>query len=256
MNTRKKMEMRRFGRMLGLLCLCRHPAACRSGNRTAGSDRTAGCIQWHPGLLHDRQLGQQPAAGQVRRHAPASRGAKQSGTILSGGRNRIRSRTRVRTITTSSCGEYSEQMHSDLPTAGTMLRGYVQVNNGTDTASCGGTLQPVCDATFNTLVPDPIHYLGPIIVAQRDRPVRIKFTNLLPMAPAGDLFIPVNESVMGAGTGPATRGGTRGGGAPCDNTVEGNTCAKLHPEPRCHPPAWRPHPLDQRRYSPPVDHAV
>ena len=61
-------------------------------------------------------------------------------------------------------------MHSDLPP--TTLRGYVQVN-------AAGT--PIA----------PIHYLGPVIVATRDRPVRIKFTNKLPTGAGGNLFIPV-----------------------------------------------------------------
>src|SRR3989339_29421 len=84
--------------------------------------------------------------------------------------------------------EYSEKMHSDLPA--TKLRGYVQLNNGTDANSA------------NTIIPAPIHYLGPTIVAKRDRPVRIKFTNMLPTGAAGDLFLPVDTSVMGAGMGP------------------------------------------------------
>lgn len=84
--------------------------------------------------------------------------------------------------------EYTEQLHSDLPP--TTLRGYVQVNNGTDAQG------------NNTLVPDPIHYLGPTIFAQKDRPVRVKFTNALPTGEDGDLFIPVDTSVMGAGMGP------------------------------------------------------
>jgi FtsP/CotA-like multicopper oxidase with cupredoxin domain len=83
--------------------------------------------------------------------------------------------------------QFAEKMHSDMPA--TTLRGYVQVNHGTD-----GT-------GHNTLEPDPIHYLGPFIVARKDRPVRIKFTNKLPIGEAGDLFIPVDTSVMGAGKG-------------------------------------------------------
>jgi len=97
--------------------------------------------------------------------------------------------------------QYNEQMHSDLPAPGTLLRGYVQVNKGTDTANCGGGL-PACTAANNTLTPDAVRYLGPTIVAQRDRPVRIKFTNKLGTGAAGDLFIPVDTTVMGAGEGP------------------------------------------------------
>jgi len=61
-------------------------------------------------------------------------------------------------------------------------------------------------------VDDP-HFLGPIIVAQgrvhglgaagNSRPVRIKFYNLLPAGTGGNLFIPVDETVMGSGVGPA-----------------------------------------------------
>ncbi|MDU0457322.1 MAG: multicopper oxidase domain-containing protein [Geobacteraceae bacterium] len=121
--------------------------------------------------------------------------------------------------------EFNERMHSDLPLPGTKLRGYRQTNFGTDTSACGGQLQPPCDANFNTLVPDPVHQLGPTIIADRDRPVRIKFTNSLPTGSGGDLFIPVDTSVMGAGTGPAYMGTVRGDGTPCDNTIEPNTCA-------------------------------
>jgi len=74
--------------------------------------------------------------------------------------------------------EYSEKLHSDLPP--TRLRGYVQLNLGTD----------------------EIHYLGPLIRARRGRPVRIKFVNQLPPGEAGDLFLPVDTSTTGAGTGP------------------------------------------------------
>ncbi len=77
--------------------------------------------------------------------------------------------------------EYSEQVHPDLPP--TKLRGYVQFN------------------TRDATVSKP-NVLGPTIVAQRDRPVRIKFTNKLPTGSGGDLFIPVDTTVMGAGTGP------------------------------------------------------
>ncbi len=84
--------------------------------------------------------------------------------------------------------EYSEQLHSDLPP--TLLRGYVQTNKGTD------------ESGNNTIEPDPIHYLGPTVFAQKDRPVRVKFTNALPTGEGGDLFIPVDKSYMGAGEGP------------------------------------------------------
>jgi len=74
--------------------------------------------------------------------------------------------------------EYTEKMHSDLP--GTRLRGYVQTNG------------PIS-------VP---HYMGPLIIAQSGVPVRVKFTNKLPTGAGGDLFLPVDTTMMGAGTGP------------------------------------------------------
>ncbi|KUO77474.1 MAG: hypothetical protein APF77_06335 [Clostridia bacterium BRH_c25] len=49
---------------------------------------------------------------------------------------------------------------------------------------------------------DSPHYMGPAIIATRDIPVRIKFYNLLPTRAGGDLFIPVDTTVMGAGHGP------------------------------------------------------
>jgi FtsP/CotA-like multicopper oxidase with cupredoxin domain len=76
--------------------------------------------------------------------------------------------------------EYTEQMHTDLPP--TTHRGYVQEVNG--------------------VAVDTPHFLGPVIVSTRDRPVRIKFTNRLPVGEAGDLFVPVDTTVMGAGMGP------------------------------------------------------
>jgi len=78
-------------------------------------------------------------------------------------------------------GQFSEQLHSDMEP--TLLRGYRQTN----------TSDPAVSA---------FHYLGPLIVAQRDRPVRIKFTNNLPTGVGGNLFIPVDTTLMGAGEGP------------------------------------------------------
>jgi len=76
-------------------------------------------------------------------------------------------------------GEYTQQMHSDLLNP-TTLRGYRQVN-------MGGS---------------PYSYLGPAIVVQKDTPVRIKFINSLPTGEGGNLFIPVDSTVMGSGAGP------------------------------------------------------
>ncbi|HEY3356767.1 MAG TPA: putative Ig domain-containing protein, partial [Polyangia bacterium] len=78
-------------------------------------------------------------------------------------------------------GQYTEKMHTDLQP--TTLRGYRQANT--------------TDATVSRF-----HYLGPLIVAQKGRPVRIKFTNRLPTGAGGALFLPVDTTAMGAGMGP------------------------------------------------------
>jgi FtsP/CotA-like multicopper oxidase with cupredoxin domain len=97
--------------------------------------------------------------------------------------------------------QYRERMHSDLPalnnadkmaatSGGTLLRGYRQIN------------------TANADLRTP-HYLGPLIIAQKNRPVRIKFTNSLPTtANGGNLFIPVDTTIMGSGPGPKFDNGT------------------------------------------------
>jgi FtsP/CotA-like multicopper oxidase with cupredoxin domain len=72
-------------------------------------------------------------------------------------------------------GDYFEKLHSDLPP--TKLRGYRQVGS-------------------------PYHYLGPLIIAQKDRAVRVKFTNSIATGSAGDIFLPVDTTLMGAGMGP------------------------------------------------------
>jgi FtsP/CotA-like multicopper oxidase with cupredoxin domain len=100
--------------------------------------------------------------------------------------------------------QYREQMHSDLPP--TLLRGYVQLSTTVvpgaqlplSNAMLDGTTAPIAGYTGV----DKPSYLGPVISAQRDRPVRILFRNLLPTGVAGDLFIPVDTTVMGSGMGP------------------------------------------------------
>ena len=69
----------------------------------------------------------------------------------------------------------------------TTVRGYVEYLNGA----------PVGTPT----------YLGPVILAHRDVPVRVTFVNELTSAD-GDLFLPVDTTYMGAGTGPAAMGPT------------------------------------------------
>lgn len=81
-------------------------------------------------------------------------------------------------------GEYAAQMMNAGQPA-TKLLGYRQVNMN--------------DPPQNANV---FSYLGPLIVADRDRPVRIKFINSLSTGGNGDLFLPVDTTVMGSGEGP------------------------------------------------------
>ena len=82
--------------------------------------------------------------------------------------------------------QYTEKLHSDLPA--TMLRGYRQINTPSH-------------------VPSAPQYMGPLIIASSKVPVRVKFVNSLGsvtdtnLGTSGNLFIPEDKSVMGAGQG-------------------------------------------------------
>ena len=161
--------------------------------------------------------------------------------------------------------QYQEQMHSDLPA--TLLRGYVQLS----TSVVLGEQVPLANVLLdNTTVPivgftgvTPPHYLGPTIVATKDRPVRVLFRNLLPTGIAGDLFIPVDTTVMGAGPGPLMDM-SMGEADPLNPMcgmgydMDGNRISK---DPDCYSEnraTLHLHggitPLDQRRHAAPVDH--
>jgi FtsP/CotA-like multicopper oxidase with cupredoxin domain len=73
--------------------------------------------------------------------------------------------------------EYHQKLHSDLPPS--KLRGYRDLGPGSTGTN---------------------NYLGPLIIAQRDRSVRLWFTNMLPAN--SSLFLPVDTTYMGAGMGP------------------------------------------------------
>jgi FtsP/CotA-like multicopper oxidase with cupredoxin domain len=113
--------------------------------------------------------------------------------------------------------QHREQLNSSLPAQGTLLREYVQLETP-DNASWSkhiplvnhlldGTTTPALmpDGSQAYGVDDP-HYLGPIIQASKDRPVRLVFYNLLPTGVDGDLFLPVDTTFMGAGMGPGEMG--------------------------------------------------
>jgi FtsP/CotA-like multicopper oxidase with cupredoxin domain len=109
--------------------------------------------------------------------------------------------------------EFTQKMHSNLTAS--KLRGYVQLSTsvvpGAQVAltNPGGSaiLLPNGSQAYGVDIP---RYLGPTIVAQKDKPVRIKFYNLLPTGMGGDLFLPVDTTVMGAGMGPIDMPGMPG----------------------------------------------
>jgi FtsP/CotA-like multicopper oxidase with cupredoxin domain len=100
--------------------------------------------------------------------------------------------------------QYRTSFSSDLPP--TLVRGYVQI----DTGGIPGSKQiPLENELLDgTKVPTgyfgvtPPQYLGPIIAATKNKPVRIVFRNLLPTGSNGDLFLPVDTTMMGSGMGP------------------------------------------------------
>ncbi|NJD08052.1 MAG: hypothetical protein FIA97_16390, partial [Methylococcaceae bacterium] len=154
--------------------------------------------------------------------------------------------------------DYREHMHSELPAGGTLLRGYVQIDRSATDAGTPGTAStsplalrypdgnPIWiakevgmvngrwdhtlakDANGQTILVhavavDKPHYLGPIILAAKDRATRVKFDNLLKAGAAvtttvngkttltgprnGDLFIPTDHTLAGTDFVPAPGGG-------------------------------------------------
>jgi len=101
--------------------------------------------------------------------------------------------------------QYRTSFSSDLPP--TLVRGYVQLETADNVGYSehfplqnellDGTLVPT--GYFGVTSPQ---YLGPIIGATKDKPVRIIFRNLLPTGADGDLFLPTDSTLMGSGMGP------------------------------------------------------
>jgi len=98
---------------------------------------------------------------------------------------------------------------------GTLVRGYVQLESPSWLAAHPGVSQGVPlqnELLDGTLVPTGYvgvtapQYLGPVIAATKNKPVRIVFRNLLPIDSDGDLFLPTDSSLMGSGMGPMDMG--------------------------------------------------
>ena len=122
------------------------------------------------------------------------------------------------------------------------------------------------DGVTDALGVDDPHYLGPTIVATKDKAVRIVFYNLLPKGADGDLFLPTDTTLMGSGMTPGSADAVPAEPATVTDAVRNPMCTEkyynaadarhvLHREPgHAAPPRWRD-PVDQRRHPAPVDHA-
>jgi FtsP/CotA-like multicopper oxidase with cupredoxin domain len=107
--------------------------------------------------------------------------------------------------------QYLMQFSSQLPP--TLVRGYVQLETPGLLARGVSQSFPLVNVVrmpdgsyssqltgyFGVTAPQ---YLGPTIVATRDKAVRIVFRNLLPKGMDGDLFLPVDSTIVGSGIGP------------------------------------------------------
>ena len=110
--------------------------------------------------------------------------------------------------------QYRTKFNTDLP--GTLVRSYVQLETPTWVASHPGVSQHVAlsnemlDGTKVPIMIDGLRaygvtapqWLGPIIAATKDKPVRVVFRNLLPTGTGGDLILPTDSTLMGSGMGP------------------------------------------------------
>ena len=101
--------------------------------------------------------------------------------------------------------EWVEKMHSDIPP--TTIRGYVQLETPVNRASSKHIAltyldgSPILNASGRQVYAfEQPHFLGPLILAQKDKPVRIKFINYLKVG--GSLSIPTDTELMGSGLGP------------------------------------------------------
>ena len=122
--------------------------------------------------------------------------------------------------------QFTQKLHTNLANPAT-LRGYVQI----ETAATGvGAHVPLYYPNGTTPITNSQGaqvyayaaptYLGPMIVAQRGTPVRFRVTNYLPTGAAGNLFVPVDTTMMGAGMGP--------NGAGAGNFTQNRTVVHLH----------------------------
>ena len=105
--------------------------------------------------------------------------------------------------------QYRTSFSSSLPD--TLVRGYVQLETPANAGisqhyNLQNELRDGTKVDTGWLAVTPPQYLGPIIVARQDKPVRIVFRNLLPTGSEGNLFLPTDSTLMGSGMGPMAMG--------------------------------------------------
>jgi len=122
--------------------------------------------------------------------------------------------------------QFTQKLHTDLAHP-TMLRGYVQLETPANASTSAHVALTYPDGApiLNTqgqpvLAYAAPTYLGSMVVAQHGTPVRFKVTNYLPTGTAGNLFLPVDTTMMGAGMGPD--------GEPAGNYPQNRTVIHLH----------------------------
>ena len=169
--------------------------------------------------------------------------------------------------------QYRTKFNTDLPA--TLVRAYVQVETPSWVAAHPGVSQhfPLENELLNgTKVPVMIdgeqaygvtapQWLGPVIVATKNKPVRIVFRNLLPNGRRRRPLPADRQHAHGLRHGPhgSARPGRRGhrdGRGAQPGLHRGAQVARLlQGQPRHAAPPRRHQPVDQRRHAAPVDHA-
>ena len=196
-----------------------------------------------------RQAEQRQGKGrhpQVRRRAarPGTARPRTTSAVHPGGGGRHGDLPGLRLLRDRPGPVHARSCSKDLPA--TTLRGYVQIETLANARAeqahrpdLPGRQRRSWTATARQVYAvDAPQYLGPTIVAQKDRPVRVKFTNYLPTGDGRQPLPAGRHHDHGRRHGPAD-------GAP----------PELHAEPRHPAPARRRHAVDQRRHAPPVDDA-
>ena len=154
------------------------------------------------------------------------------------------------------------------------MRAYVQVETPSWVAAHPGVSQHVplenelLDGTIEAVMIDgqqaygvtSPQWLGPVILATKNKPVRVVFRNLLPNGADGDLFLPTDSTLMGSGMGPMGLPDPVDEGTVMDEVRNpdlhrgAQVAGLLQGQPGDPAPPRRHQPVDQRRYAAPVDH--